>query len=677
MCTRFPRLLAASGINRWPLAVLLLAHPAAAQDGATRIRSGDVLTIVVADQPAITNRYLVEPDGVVTVPLVGAVRVGGLTEEQVTVELRRRFAEFLTNPQPRVTINRARRVFVFGAVKTPGALEMSGDMTVLEALSRSGYSGTSQVMVVRPKDSHGPALIDDPTAEVMKVNLREIEKDLQSGALSKNVLLRDGDTIYVPDGDPNEIYVSGEVRKPGAYSIPNGTTVLQAVSLAGGVTEQAALGRVQIVRLIDGEQKSTRAKLEDAVEPGATVLVPEKIPFPAVRFGPETESDPAKQKGLIHVGQALSLRPVAAIRRIGVDSNVFNTAGDTVNDFTVVAGPELEAVLDLRRVRLRGLGAVDYVYFRRFQNERSVNSSGGLNAEVLLSKRLRLVFGGTTTNTRDRLNDEVDGRVRRYEHDFNAAVQMQVIRRLDVEVRGRDFDRRFADAATFLGVNVQETLSERVRSATATVRLAVTQLTSLVVSGTTATHRFSLFPQKDADATEGSVGALFKPGALLSGDAHIGYLRYLGLDPTAPVVRGAIGNAELFFQPKERTRFGLIGERTTGSSYQPFFPYAIIDRLGGSLQQGIFRRFDVRVETYRERYHYARFRTPDEPVSPVGDSETTQRYESELGVRFGAMRVGFDAMYVQRLSTVLPRRDYNALRLMANISVGALQVHGQ
>src|SRR5471032_815342 len=150
----------------WALAVLLLAYPATAQDGASRIRSGDSLTIVVEDQPAITNRYLVEPEGIVTLPLIGAVRVDGLTEAQVTVELRRRLSEFLTHAEPVVTIVHALRVFVFGNVKAPGPIEMTGDTTLLEALSRSGYSGTSEIVVVRPKhasDTSGPAHIDDPT----------------------------------------------------------------------------------------------------------------------------------------------------------------------------------------------------------------------------------------------------------------------------------------------------------------------------------------------------------------------------------------------------------------------------------------------------------------------------------------------------------------------------------
>ena len=197
-----------------------------------------------------------------------------------------------------------------------------------------------------------------------------------------------------------------------------------------------------------------------------------------------------------------------------------------------------------------------------------------------------------------------------------------------------------------------------------------------MTSASTATHRFSLFPQKDADATEVSIGGLFKSGALISGGARVGYLQYLGLDASAPDLRGAVGNAELFFEPKERTRFGLILERATGNSYQPTFPYAIIDRAGGSFQRGLFRRFDVRFETYRERYNYAKFTTAGPSATPGDDRETTQRYESELGVRFSAVRVGFNATYVQRLSPGF-LHDYDALRLMANVSYGALQVRGQ
>jgi polysaccharide export outer membrane protein len=131
-------------------------------------------------------------------------------------------------------------------------------------------------MILRPKSPRAPALPDDKDITVIKINLREFEKDLEHGRLSRNVTLQDGDTIFVPRFDPNRIFVSGQVRTPGAYSVPENTTLLQALALAGGPTERAALGRVEVIRLVKGKQTTVKTRLEDVVRPGDTIIVPER-----------------------------------------------------------------------------------------------------------------------------------------------------------------------------------------------------------------------------------------------------------------------------------------------------------------------------------------------------------------------------------------------------------------
>ncbi len=72
------------------------------------------------------------------------------------------------------------------------------------------------------------------------------------------------------------VYVFGQVKNPGAYAIQKDTTVLQALSLAGGVTENGAMNRIKIVRIVNGEKKELKVKLTDLVKPGDTIIVPER-----------------------------------------------------------------------------------------------------------------------------------------------------------------------------------------------------------------------------------------------------------------------------------------------------------------------------------------------------------------------------------------------------------------
>ena len=105
----------------------------------------------------------------------------------------------------------------------------------------------------------------------MHINL----ETLQRGALSQNVMLRSGDTIFVPRAE--SVFVSGQVNRPGEYVIRAGMTVRQVLSLAGGVTDRGSARRIQIIRQVDGKESTVGADLQDKVKNGDTVLVRERF----------------------------------------------------------------------------------------------------------------------------------------------------------------------------------------------------------------------------------------------------------------------------------------------------------------------------------------------------------------------------------------------------------------
>src|SRR5690606_5454566 len=103
---------------------------------------------------------------------------------------------------------------------------------------------------------------EDADVEVISVDVFA----LQSGALERNVLLQDGDTVFVPRAAT--IYVFGEVKTPGAYPVQKDTTVLQALSLAGGSTDAGALNRTRVIRVVDGEKQEIRVDMNEIVRAG-------------------------------------------------------------------------------------------------------------------------------------------------------------------------------------------------------------------------------------------------------------------------------------------------------------------------------------------------------------------------------------------------------------------------
>jgi polysaccharide biosynthesis/export protein len=262
------------------LLVLLLTAPLGAQfAGDYVIGPQDVLTVAVFDQPDLGGKYAVELDGSFTFPLIGRVQAGGTTIRDFEVELKKKLADgFFKNPQITVSIDqyRSQRVFVTGEVRTPAAYALTGDMTLIEVLAQAGSTtqfASDEVVVVRGGGGGDAALSPDtPGRDTIRVNL----KDLQSGATgARNVDLRDGDTIYVARAEL--AYVFGQVKTPGSYPIKTDTTVLQALSLAGGVLPTGAMNRTRVIRTLDGEKKELKVELTDIVQPGDTLVVPERF----------------------------------------------------------------------------------------------------------------------------------------------------------------------------------------------------------------------------------------------------------------------------------------------------------------------------------------------------------------------------------------------------------------
>lgn len=241
----------------------------------------DVLTINSFDQADLSGRFAVEADGTFTYPLIGRVTAGGLTLRQIEAELKKRLKDddYFVNPQLSVAIEqfKSQKIFIVGEVRAPGAYPLSGEMTLIEALARAGStlpgaSGEALIVHAAPGQRPADVLSATPDAtDIVRINLR----DLENGLLSHNAVLRDGDTIFVPRAQ--SVFVFGQVKSPGAYPLQESRmTVLQALSLAGGVTENGSTNRIKIIRMVKGAKVEIKVKLGDTLQPGDTIIVPER-----------------------------------------------------------------------------------------------------------------------------------------------------------------------------------------------------------------------------------------------------------------------------------------------------------------------------------------------------------------------------------------------------------------
>ena len=266
-------------------ATLLLVQSVAppAKNAGYVVGPNDVLAIRVFDEPQLSDKFAVDADGSITFSLVGRVMVGGKTVREIEEHLTKLLTgDFLKRPQVSVEIAqfRSRSIFVLGEVRAPAKYAIDGEVTLLEVIANAGSltaAAGNTIIVHRQKDPRapvtGPALPDQDTSiEIMRISY----DDIREGKLKSNIVLQDGDTLFIPEAE--RVYVSGYVRTPGMYVLKPNMTVQQAIALAGGLSERGTFRRLKILRKDkDGREVEIDAKTTDLVRPNDTIKVAQRL----------------------------------------------------------------------------------------------------------------------------------------------------------------------------------------------------------------------------------------------------------------------------------------------------------------------------------------------------------------------------------------------------------------
>lgn len=255
------------------MAVLLLATLPAFADEYI-IGEGDLLKIAVYDNPDLTTDSRVSGDGKITLPLIGEVAVTGLTAGAAQKIIAGKLMDgYVRKPQVSVFISeyKSKKVTTLGEFTKPGLVELRGNSTLMEVISNAGgiTVNAAETLIIKRKILKSDGQGDDLTIAVDLVRL------LEKGDISTNIMVKDGDSIYVPRAA--FIYVTGEVKTPGAYKVTKGLTVLRSITLAGGFTQKAAKSSSTIVRKSEKGEFSLGASMEDLVMPDDIIVVPESF----------------------------------------------------------------------------------------------------------------------------------------------------------------------------------------------------------------------------------------------------------------------------------------------------------------------------------------------------------------------------------------------------------------
>lgn len=247
--------------------------PVLADDSDYLVGDGDVLRVTVYDHPDLTATVRVNSGGTILFPLVGLLKVNGLTVDQVAEMVATSLSDgFIVNPQVSVFVEefRSKKVTIIGQVEKPGLYELSGRTTLLELISKAGglTPDYGNNVTIHRKTTTGQA-----EEQIIIIDLKNM---LESGASALDVPIKDGDSVVVAKA--SVFYVTGEVNKPAAYKFEEGTTVIKAITMAGGFTNLAARGSIKVYRKVNGQERvAEKVAMDMPISSDDVIVVPESF----------------------------------------------------------------------------------------------------------------------------------------------------------------------------------------------------------------------------------------------------------------------------------------------------------------------------------------------------------------------------------------------------------------
>ena len=346
---------------------------------------------------------------------------------------------------------------------------------------------------------------------------------------------------------------------------------------------------------------------------------------------------------------------------------MFNTVDDQRQDTTAAVGPAVNFWAHLQRARMTGKSSGQYLYFKTYDNQRGWNTTNELEFDLPLA-RLRPFVSGSYINTRERPGYEIDSRSRAATNTRAPWDRPPCLREDHLHVQRLAYEYRVRSERHFLASELARSLNRREDAEELQFRYALTPLTTLVVKNEAIQDRFSSENGRNADSIRVMPGFLFKPLALISGSAFVGFRHFNALNDTIADFNGLVAKVDAHYVVAA-TRVQVRVGRDVAFSYEDVNPYYKLTDVALTLTQRVTRSWDVVGRGGRQSLQYQQLQ------SSPGDGRTDRGrlYGGGAGYRFGdALRLGLDVNYLVRRSPDLTRQ-YNGVRVGASVSYGIPQ----
>jgi len=228
---------------------------------------GDQLLIRALDVDEISDKPVrIESSGLINLAMIGRLKAGGLTVEQLEADIANRLKKFVHEPQVSVAVTefRSQPVSLLGAVAQPGVHQLQGRKTLFEVLSLAGglrQDAGHSIKITRLKENGPIPLPNAKSDETGRYSVAsvDVKSVVEARNPRENIVVMPNDVISVPRAEM--VYVVGAVKRSGGFILAEreDMTVLQALSLAEGAERTAATKSAKILR--PAPNQSTRQEI--------------------------------------------------------------------------------------------------------------------------------------------------------------------------------------------------------------------------------------------------------------------------------------------------------------------------------------------------------------------------------------------------------------------------------
>jgi hypothetical protein len=387
---------------------------------------------------------------------------------------------------------------------------------------------------------------------------------------------------------------------------------------------------------------------------GASTAAAQQLPAPSddpvgesrYRFGP------------------LGVEPRFRLTNLGVDNNVFNATENEQSDFTFTAAPGAALFFRTGRGLLSVVAFAEFVYFREFETERSINTSAIGQYEWRFA-RMRPYVSAAALNTRQRPGFEIDARARHYETEFHGGADLRTGSKGTIRIDYRHLDYTFAGDQVFGGRILNQELNRTLNAGEIGFRQRLSVLTTWITRVAHERERFVFEPVRNADSLRMSTGFELGRFALIRGSAFVGYRQLKPADGgVLPQFSGVIADTNVSYTAPTRTRLSAQVRRDVEYSYDRATPYYLLTSWTASLTQNTFGDWDIQLTGGRDRLSYQ---------APIASNERTD-YIDRLGGGIGYTlgedtRISVEVNSFFRRSS-LPGIEYGGIRAGISVNYG-------